>query len=269
MGTMIKTMTMITTMITTMRTTMRTTMIVVVASLLLVEVVVDVVDVVDKVDVVEGQGVVLDGRPMTPGSKTHLRRTITVTVDVADGVKSVVQAITIPTVAVDGVGGVVLATTTMAITMTLTTTMTLTMTLTLTMTIDAMDGVVEVVMEGRCMASVLMGLNRLVQTTRGQTSVLTAPYQPGSRLARQEEDHDVQTTKCLSVLMEPDLSTGSAKTQVNPPAPMDLPQWQRPNSKASLSKQPSCAASREWFEEINHSCPAPILASILVERLRA
>merc|ERR1712032_1155226 len=238
-------MTMITTMITTMRTTMRTTMIttmitttittmittmimtmtmtttmiVVVASLLLVEVVVDVVDVVDKVDGVEGQGVVLDGRPMTPGSKTHLRRTITVTVDVADGVKSVVQAITIPTVAVDGVGGVVLATTTMAITMTMTTTMTLT----LTMTIDAMDGVVEVVMEGRCMASVLMGLNRLVQTTRGQTSVLTAPYQPGSRLARQEEDHDVQTTKCLSVLMEPDLSTGSAKTQVNPPAPMELP----------------------------------------------
>merc|ERR1712032_1625617 len=77
---------------------------------------------------------------------------------------------------------------TMKIAMTLTTTMTLT----LTMTIDAMDGVVEVVMEGRCMASVLMGLNRLVQTTRGQTSVLTAPYQPGSRLARQEEDHDVQ-----------------------------------------------------------------------------
>merc|ERR1712032_1110886 len=38
-----------------------------------------------------------------------------------------------------------------------------------------------------------------------------------------KEDHDVQTTKCLSVLMEPDLSTGSAKTQVNPPAPMELP----------------------------------------------
>merc|ERR1719239_1321841 len=206
--TMIKTMTMITTMITTMRTTMRTTMImtmtmtttmiVVVASLLVVEVVVDVVDVVDKVDVVEGQGVVLDGRPMTPGSKTHLRRTITVTVDVADGGKSVVQAITIPTVAVDGVGGVVSATTTMAITMTMTTTMilttTMTLTMTLTMTIDAMAGVVEVVMEGRCVASVLMG-----------------------------QDHDVQTTKCLSVLMEPDLSTGSAKTQVNPPAPMELP----------------------------------------------
>ena len=29
------------------------------------------------------------------------------------------------------------------------------------------------------MASVLMGLDHLVQTTRGQTSVLTAPYQPG------------------------------------------------------------------------------------------
>merc|ERR1712032_523393 len=38
-----------------------------------------------------------------------------------------------------------------------------------------------------------------------------------------DDRHDVQTTKCLSVLMEPDLSTGSAKTQVNPPAPMELP----------------------------------------------
>merc|ERR1719239_664615 len=181
-------------------------MIVVVVSLLVVEVV---------VDVVEGQGVVLDGRLMTPGSKNHLRKTITVTTDVVDGVKPVVLAITIPT------------TTTMAITMTMTTTTTLTttmiLTMTLTMTIDAMAGVVEVVMEGRCVASVLMGQDHLVQTTRGQTSVLTAPYQPGSRLAQQEEDHDAQTTKDLSVLMEPDLSTGSAKTQANPPAPMELP----------------------------------------------
>merc|ERR1712032_1052331 len=28
--------------------------------------------------------------------------------------------------------------------------------------------------------------------------------------------------------------------------------------KASLSKQHSCGTSREWFEEINYSCPAPI-----------
>merc|ERR1719234_3071691 len=102
-------------------------MIVVVASLL--DVVVVVVDV----------GVDLDGRLMTPGSKTHLskihlRKTITVTTDVVDGVKPVVLATIIPTVAVDGVAGVVLATTTLAITMT--TTMTLTTTLTTTMTTD-------------------------------------------------------------------------------------------------------------------------------------
>merc|ERR1712032_717002 len=200
--TMIMTMitTMITIMITTMIMTMRmtTTMIVVVASLLYVEV---VVVVVDKVDVVEGQGVDLDGRLMTPGSKTLQRKTTTVTTDVVDGVKPVVQAITIPTVVVDGVGGVVSATTTMATTMTMRTTMTLTTTMILTMTIDAMDGVAEVVMEGRYVASALMGQDQLVQTTRGQTSVLTAPYQPGSRLAQQEEDHDAQTTKGLSVLM--------------------------------------------------------------------
>merc|ERR1712032_1244803 len=89
----------------------------------------------------------------------------------------------------DGMG------TTMATTMTMRTTMTLTTTMILTMTIDAMDGVAEVVMEGRYVASALMGQDQLVQTTRGQTSVLTAPYQPGSRLAQQEEDHDAQTTK--------------------------------------------------------------------------
>merc|ERR1712032_1477371 len=158
--TMIMTMitTMITIMITTMIMTMRmtTTMIVVVASLLDVEV---VVVVVDKVDVVEGQGVDLDGRLMTPGSKTLQRKTTTVTTDVVDGVKPVVQAITIPTVVVDGVG--------------------------------------EVVMEGRYVASALMGQDQLVQTTRGQTSVLKAPYQPGYRLAQREEDHDAQTTKGL------------------------------------------------------------------------
>merc|ERR1719376_1203807 len=70
---------------------------------------------------------------------------------------------------------------------------------------------------------VLMGLHHLVQTTRGQTRVLTAPNQPGSRLARQEEDHDAPTTKGLSVLMVPDLITADAKTQAILPALMEIP----------------------------------------------
>jgi len=207
------------TMITTM------TMIVVVASLL------DVVDV----------GVALDARLMTPGSKTHLRKTITskthrrkiitASTDVADGVKPVVQATMIPTVAVDGVVGVVLATTTLAITMTMTTTMTMTLTttmiltttLTTTMTTDVVDGVVEDAMEDHHVASALMGPDHLVQTTRGQARVLTAPNQPGSRLARAEEDHDAPTIKGLSVLMVPNLITAGAKTQANPHALMELP----------------------------------------------
>merc|ERR1719234_2662798 len=127
--------------------TMTTTMIVVVASLL---VVVDVA--------VEGEGVDLDGRLMTPGSKTHLKKIITVTTDVADGVKPAVLATTMTTETVDGLGGAVLATTTLAITMTMTTTMTLTT----TMILDVVDGVVEAVMEDRHVV-VPMGLDRLVQ----------------------------------------------------------------------------------------------------------
>merc|ERR1719180_722051 len=101
---------------------------------------------------------------------------------------------------------------TMTTTMTLTTAMILTTTLTTTMTTAVVDGVVEAVMEDRHVAA-LMGPDHLVQTTRGQTRVLTAPNQPGSCLARQEEDHDAPTTKGLSVLMVPDPITAVAETQ--------------------------------------------------------
>merc|ERR1719180_571791 len=84
------------------------------------------------------------------------------------------------------------------------------------MTIDS--DVVMVVLP----ADALMGLDLRVQTTRGQTRVLTALHQPGFHLARLEGGHDAPTTKGLNALMAPDPTTGSAKTPTDPPAPMEL-----------------------------------------------
>merc|ERR1719234_1656021 len=91
------------------------------------------------------------------------------------------------------------------------------------MTIDS--DVLEVV-EGVVLAVLpvvaLMGLDHRARTTRGQTRVLTAPLQPGFHLARLEVGHDAPTTRSLSALMAPDPTMGSAKTQTDPPAPMEL-----------------------------------------------
>merc|ERR1711971_1243687 len=73
---------------------------------------------------------------------------------------------------------------------TMTTTLTMTMTMTMTMTIDS--DVLAVLPE-----VALMGLDHHARTTRGQTRVLMAPHQP-------------------------DPTTGSAKTQTDPTAPMEL-----------------------------------------------
>merc|ERR1712172_143730 len=92
---------------------------------------------------------------------------------------------------------------------------TMTMTMTMTMTIDS--DVLVVLPE-----VALMGLDHHARTTRGQTRVLMAPHQPGFHLARLEGGHDAPTTKGLSALMAPDPTTGSAKTQTDPTAPMEL-----------------------------------------------
>merc|ERR1711970_689979 len=103
--------------------------------------------------------------------------------------------------------------------MTTTTTMTMTMTTTLTMTMTmTTDSDVLVVHP----AAALMGLDHPALITRDQTRVLTAQHQPGFHLARLEGGHDAPTTKGLNALMAPDPITGSAKTQTDPPAPMEL-----------------------------------------------
>merc|ERR1712222_127769 len=94
-------------------------------------------------------------------------------------------------------------------------TMTMTLTMTLTMTTDSDVLVVHP-------AAALMGLDHRARTTRDQTRVLTAPHQPGFHLARLEDGQDVPTTRGPSALMAPDPTTGSAKTQTDPPAPMEL-----------------------------------------------
>merc|ERR1719193_1962334 len=82
--TLAMTMTMTIAMTTTMTSAMTMILVVVVASL---------VDVEDAVAEGVERGV-LDARPMTPGNKTHLRKTNTITIDVVDGVKRVVLPIT-------------------------------------------------------------------------------------------------------------------------------------------------------------------------------
>merc|ERR1719180_44689 len=83
--------------------------------------------------------------------------------------------------------------------------------------LEVVEGVVLVVLP----VVALMGLDHPARTTRGQTRVLTAPHLPGFHLARLEDGHDAPTTKGLSALMAPDPTTGSAKTQTDPPAPME------------------------------------------------
>ena len=92
-------------------------------------------------------GVVLDGRLMTPLKKT-LTKTLAMT---------------------------------MAETMTLTMTMIMTTTMTMTMTIDldVADMVEGVVLGGLLMDVAVTGLDHPARTTRGQTLVLMAPPQPG------------------------------------------------------------------------------------------
>merc|ERR1719341_2100258 len=90
-----------------------------------------------------------------------------------------------------------------------------TMTMTMTMTTDSDVLVVHP-------AVALMGLDHRARTTRDQTRVLTAQHQPGFHLARLEGGQDVPTTRGPSALMAPDPTTGSAKTQTDPPAPMEL-----------------------------------------------
>merc|ERR1712212_1192939 len=104
-------------------------------------------------------------------------------------------------------------------TTTMTTTMTtpLTMTTTLTMTMTT-DSDVLVVLP----VAALMDLDHRARTTRDQTRVLTAQHQPGFHLARLEDGQDVPTTRGPSALMAPDPTTGSAKTQTDPPASMEL-----------------------------------------------
>merc|ERR1712212_1042880 len=148
----------------------------------LLEDVVDVVVVVVVVDVV-----VLDARLVTPLRKTLMKILTRTTTRATEG----------------------------TMTMTMTLTMTLTMTMTMTMTTDSDVLVVHP-------AVALMGLDHLARTTRDQTRVLTAPHQPGFHLARLEDGQDVPTTKGPSALMAPDPTTGSAKTQTDPPAPMEL-----------------------------------------------
>merc|ERR1712181_92572 len=119
--------------------------------------------------------------------------------------------------------GAMAGTMTMTMTLTMIITMTMTMTMTMIMTIDS--DVLEVV-EGVVLAVLpvvaLMGLDLRARTTRDQTRVLTAQHQPGFHLARLEGGHDALTTKGLSAPMDPDPTTGSAKTQTDPPAPMEL-----------------------------------------------
>merc|ERR1711934_1181077 len=160
----------------------------------------------------------LEGRPMIRGSKTHLRKTITITIDMVGGVKRVVLPLTMAIV--DGVEEVVLAIITMAMTMTMT--MRMAMTTTMAMTIDVVGGMEGVVLDGRCMAG-RTGLDRLARTSRGQTHVLMASHRPGCCLVQPEDDHIAPTTRGLSALMAPDLGKGSAETRADPPAQMELP----------------------------------------------
>merc|ERR1712037_252928 len=55
----------------------------------------------------------------------------------------------------------------------------------------------------------------------GQTHVPTAPHQPGCHLAPLEDDHDARTTRGLSALTAPDLTTASVKTPAHRPAQME------------------------------------------------
>merc|ERR550519_3140774 len=139
--------------------------------------------------------VVLDDRLMIPGRKTHLKKTITITIDMVGGLKRVVLPLTMAIDSVDGVGGVVLAitmattmatatATAMAITMTMTAsmvmtmTMTMAMTMTMTMTIDVVGGMEGVVLDGQCTVA-RTGLDHLARIRRGRAHVLMAPHQAG------------------------------------------------------------------------------------------
>merc|ERR1719391_980752 len=90
--------------------------------------------------------------------------------------------------------------------------------MTLTMTIDVAEGVV---LGGLLMDIAVTGLDHPARTIRGQTLVLMAPPQPGSRFARLEGGHDAPTTRDQPALMATDLTMASAKTQANPPARME------------------------------------------------
>merc|ERR1712212_911394 len=129
--------------------------------------------------------VVLDARLVTPLRKTLMRILTKTTTQATEG------------------------------TMTMTLTMTTTLTMTMTMTTDSDVLVVHP-------AAALMDLDHRARTTRDQTRVLTAQHQPGFHLARLEDGQDVPTTRGPSALMAPDPTTGSAKTQTDPPAPMEL-----------------------------------------------
>merc|ERR1712037_631386 len=113
-------------------------------------------------------------------------------------------------------------TATMVMTMTMTMTMTMAMTMTMTMTIDVVGGMEGVVLDGQCTVA-RTGLDHLARTRRGRAHVLMAPRQPGCGLVHLEDDHDAPRSRGLSVLTAPDLSKGSAKTQANPSAQMELP----------------------------------------------
>merc|ERR1712212_778985 len=129
--------------------------------------------------------VVLDARLVTPLRKTLMRILTKTTTQATEG------------------------------TMTMTLTMTTTLTMTMTMTTDSDVLVVHP-------AAALMDLDHRARTTRDQTPVLTAQHQPGFHLAWLEDGQDVPTTRGPSALMAPDPTTGSAKTQTDPPAPMEL-----------------------------------------------
>merc|ERR1711971_1217271 len=103
----------------------------------------------------------------------------------------------------------------MTMTMTMTTALTMTGTMTMTMTTDSDVLVVPPVVAQ-------MGLDHHARTTRGQIRVLTAQHQPGFHLARLGVGHHAPTTRGPNALMAPDPTTGSAKTQTDPPAPMEL-----------------------------------------------
>merc|ERR1719295_2476814 len=86
------------------------------------------------------------------------------------------------------------------------------------MTMIMVEGVV---LGGLHMDVVVTGLAHPARTIRGQTLVLMAPPQPGSRFAQLEDGHDAPTTRDRHALMATDLTMGSAKTQANPPAQME------------------------------------------------